>query len=161
MKRPTPTEKITYLQTFHNKNTGCWKYRMFWEVIVPTKTRKKSLINMGPEMHTFWEVHLSIVADDIWLRVRLRERQGKHRGNKYCLVTVVAERQRDALLWTDVTLSISCNKCHEWTSGWSSPMKECRATGRRKYAFPDPCVIFFFMFWYVLPPLTMVVTLCF
>ena len=34
-----------------------------------------------------------------------------------------------------------------------------RATGRRKYACPDPCVIvFFFMLWYVLPPLTILAT---
>ena len=38
------------------------------------------------------------------------------------------------------------DKCHEWTSGCTSPMNKCRAraTGRRKYAFPDPCVIVFF-----------------
>ena len=59
------------------------------------------------------------------------------------MVTVVAEGQRDALLWTDVTLSTSYNECHVWTSGWTSPMNKCRATGRRKYAFPDPSVIVF------------------
>ena len=82
--------------------------------------------------------HLSIVADDVRLWVRLRERQGKHRINKYCKCTVVAEGQRDALPWTDVTLSTSCNMCHEWTSGRTSMNK---FTGRRKCAFPDPCVM--------------------
>ena len=47
--------------------------------------------------------------------------------------------QKDALLWMDVTLNTSYNKCHECMS----PMNKCRATGRRKYAFPDPCVIVF------------------
>ena len=89
-------------------------------------------------------MHLYIVADDVWLWVHLRDRQGKHRGNKYVIVTVVAQGQRDALLWADVTLSTSYNKCHEWTWGWTSPMNKCRATGRRKYAFPDPCAIVFF-----------------
>ena len=105
-------------------------------------------------------VHLSIVADDVWLWVYLRGRQG--REYKYCKVTIVADGQRDALLWTDVTLNTSYNKCHEWTSGWTSPMNKCRATGHRKYEFPDLCIIvFFFMLWYVLPPLTMLVTLVF
>ena len=98
---------------------------------------------MCPETHTFWDLYtLSIVADDVWLSVRLRDRQGKHRGNKYCTGTVIAEVQRDALPWTDVMLSTSYNKCHEWTSGWISPMTKC--TGRIKYAFPDPCVMVFF-----------------
>ena len=59
------------------------------------------------------------------------------------MVTFIAERQRDALLWTDITLSTSYNKCHKWTSGWIS-MHKCRATGCRKYAFTDPRVIVFF-----------------
>ena len=28
-------------------------------------------------------------------------------------------------------------------SGWPFSMNKCRSTGRRKYALPDPCVIFF------------------
>ena len=76
------------------------------------------------------------------------------------MVTVAAEMQRDALLWTDVTFSTSYNKCHELTSGWTCPMNKC--TGRRKYAFPDPSVIVFsFMQWYVLPPLTIFGTFVF
>ena len=35
------------------------------------------------------------------------------------------------------------NKCHEWMSGRTSPINKCRATGRRKYAFPDPGVFFY------------------
>ena len=50
--------------------------------------------------------------------------------------------QRDALPWSDVTLSTSYNKCHEWTSRGTSPINKC--TGRRKYAFPDPCLLDFF-----------------
>ena len=69
-------------------------------------------------------VHLSIVADDILLWVRLHDKQGKHRGNKYCMGTVIAKGQRDALLWTGIMLSTSYNKCHEWTSGWTSPMNK-------------------------------------
>ena len=90
------------------------------------------------------------MADDVWLWVCLRDRQGKHWGNKYCMGTAVAEGQRDALSWTDLTLSTSYNMCHEWTS----PMNKC--TGRIKYAFlgPSVMVFFFFMLWYVLPPLT-------
>ena len=75
--------------------------------------------------------------------------------------TAVAEGQKDALPWTDVTLSTSYKKCYEWTSRWTSPMNNYMATGRRKYVFPDPCVIFFFMLRYVLPPLTILVTLVF
>ena len=54
--------------------------------------------------------------------------------------TVVAEGQRDALPWTDVT---SYNKCHEWTACLTAHMNKCRATGRRNYEFLDPCVIVF------------------
>ena len=89
-------------------------------------------------------VHLFIAADYVWLWVRLRDRQGKHRGNKYCMVTVVAEGQKEVLLWTDVTLSTSYNKCHECTSGWTSPVNKC--TDRRKYEFPDPCVFLIYYF---------------
>ena len=92
-------------------------------------------------------VHLSIVADDVWLRVRLRDIQDKHRGNKYCMGPVISEGQRDALPWMDITFSTSYNMWHEWTSGWSSPMNKC--TDRRKYAFPDPCVMVFFFFFHV------------
>ena len=123
--------------------------QIFWEVVVPTKTRKKKSNKHGSgNAYFLGYVLLSIVAD-IWLWVRLRNRQGqgKHRGNKYCMVTVVAEGQRDALLWTDVTFSISYNKCHERMSSWTSPMNKSRATGSRKYAFPDPSVIVFFFFF--------------
>ena len=108
-------------------------------------------------------VHLSIVADDVWLRVRLRDSQGKHRGNKYGMDTVIAEGQRDALLWTSVTLSTSYNKCHEWTLSLTSPMNKCRATGRRKYAIPDPCVIVFFfpLLCFVLTTLRILATFVF
>ena len=74
------------------------------------------------------------------------------------------QRAERCFPWTDVTLSTSYNECHEWTSGWTSPMYKCSVTGRRKYAFSDPCVFvffFFFMLWYVLPPLTILVTLVF
>ena len=57
--------------------------------------------------------------------------------------TVGAEGQRDALPWTDITLSTSYNKCQEWTSGWTSSMNKC--TGRRQYAFLDPCVMVSFL----------------
>ena len=102
-------------------------------------------------------VNLSIVADDVWLWVRLNDRQGKHRGKKYCIGTVIAEGQRDALPWTDVTFSTYYYKRLEWTSGWTSPMNKCRATDRRKLRFRSHVgpitVIIFFILWYVLPPL--------
>ena len=121
------------------------------------KKKKKSNKHGSENAYFLRSVHLSIVADDVWLWVRLRDIQYKHRGNKYCMCTVVAEGQRDALPWTDVTLSNSYNKCHEWTSGWTSPMNKCTATGHREYVFPDPCVIVFFMLWYALPPLTIII----
>ena len=115
------------------------KSQIFLEVVVPPKQEKKGPINMSPESHTIWDnVHLFIVADDVWLWVHLRDRQGKHRGNKYCMVTVVAEGYI-------TTLSTSYNKCYEWKSGWTSPMNKC--TGCRMYAFPDPSVIFFFKYY--------------
>ena len=94
-------------------------------------------------------VHLFIMSDDVWLWLRFRDRQGKHRAKKYCMSPVVAKGQRDALPWTDVTLSTSYNKCHKWMSSWTSPMNKCRPTGHRKHAFPDPSVIIFSMLWYV------------
>ena len=128
----------------------------------PPKQDKRSNKHDSGNAYILRYVHLSIVADDVWLWVRLRDRQGKHRGNKYCMGTVVAEGQRDALPWTDVMLSTSYNKYHEWTSCWTSPMNKCEATSWWKYAFPDPCVVvFFFMLWYVLPPITILGTFAF
>ena len=127
--------------------------RIFWDVVVPTKTRKKSNKHGSGNAYFLRSVHLSIMADDVWLWVRLRDRQGKHPGNKYCMGTVIAEGQRDALRRADVTLSTCYNTCHEWTTGWRSPMEKFRATGRIKYVFPDPYAIVFFILWYVLPPL--------
>ena len=141
-------------------------------------------------------VHLSIVADDVWLWVLLRDRQGKHRGNKYCVGTVVAEGQRNALPWVDVTLSTSYKQFVMnglpvehllWTSvglqaqniSVSRPMCNClflccdvyyhlsqywallflaimnKCIKLRKYAFPEPCLLYFFYFlsWWVLLPL--------
>ena len=78
------------------------------------------------------------------------------------MVTVVAEGQRDALLWTDVTLNNSYYKCHECTSGWTSPMNKCRATKSQKVCVSGPkCNGLFFMLWYVLPPLIILGTLAF
>ena len=125
------------------------------------KKKKKSNKHASRKVNFLRSVHLYIVADDVWLWVPLRDRQGKHRGNKHCMGRVVAKVQRDALLWTIVMLSTSYNKCHEWTSDWTSPMKKCRATGRRKHAFPDPCAILFSVLWYVLLRLTIFVTLVF
>ena len=114
--------------------------------------KKKSNKHGSRNAYFLWYVHLSLVVDVVWLWVHLHDRQGKRWGNKFCMVTVVAEGQTDALLWTDVTLSTSYNKCHECTSGWTFPMNKCRTTGHRKYAFPDPCVgpnCLFFILWYV------------
>ena len=116
--------------------------QIFWEVVEPTKTRKiKSNKHGSGNAYFLNSVYLFIVADDVWLWLLLHDRQGKQRGNKYCMGTVVAEGQRVALPWMDITLSTSYNKCHEWTSCWTSHMNKCRATGHRKYEFPDPCVI--------------------
>ena len=37
------------------------KCQIFWEVVVPSKTRKKSPINIGLETHTFWVLYMSSV----------------------------------------------------------------------------------------------------
>ena len=139
------------LYQHHMVIQGVKKCRIFWEVVVPTKKRKKSNKYGSGNAYFLSSVHLFRVADDVWLLVYLRDRQGKHQGNKYCMGTVVAEGQRDPLPWTNVTLSSSYNKSNEWTSGWTSPVNKC--TGHRKYAFPDPSVIVFFppILWYVLP----------
>ena len=111
-------------------------------MVVPTKTRKKSNRHGSGNSYFLRYLHLSTVARDVWLRVRLRGRQGKHRENKYCMGTVVAEGQRDAFAMDGLHIEhLLYNKYHEWTP---SPMNKCRATGRRKYAFPDQCVIVFF-----------------
>ena len=58
------------------------------------------------------------------------------------MVTVVAEGQRDAFAMDGLHIEhLLYNKYHEWTP---SPMNKCRATGRRKYAFPDPRVMVLF-----------------
>ena len=69
----------------------------------------------------------------------------------------------DAVPWADVILSNSYNKCYEWMLVWISTTNKCRATGHRKYAFPDPRVIVcvFLMLCYVLPPLTELYTFVF
>ena len=129
---------------------GDKKFRIFWEVIVTTKTRKKKS-NKYESGNAYFlsSVHLFIVTDEVWLSVRLRDRQGEHRKNRYFMGRVVAEGQRDALPWTNVTLSTSYKKCHGWTSGWTSPMNKYLEL--RKHTFPDPCLLdFFFLFWWVL-----------
>ena len=93
-------------------------------------------------------VHLSIVADDVWLWVRLHDRQGKHQRNKYCKGKVVAEGQRNALPWTNVKFL--------WQVSWMDvrlniPYEQMYRS--LKVSFPDPSVIvffFFFMLWYIL-----------
>ena len=47
----------TRTRTHTHTHKGVLKVSNFWEVVGPTKTREKSLINMGPEMHTFWVLY--------------------------------------------------------------------------------------------------------
>ena len=51
------------------------KCPIFCEVVVPTKRMKKSNKHGSGNAYFLRYVHLSIVADDVWLRVRLRDRQ--------------------------------------------------------------------------------------
>ena len=141
------------------------KCRIFWEVVVPTKTRKNSNKHGSGNAYFLRSVHLSIVADDATFGCE----------STFMIDKVIIEEtntvwaqscprdpsgQRDAFRWTDVTLSTSYNKFHEWTSGWTSTMN--KYTGRRKYAFPDPWVmVFSFMLWYILLPLTILDTFVF
>ena len=74
----------------------------------------------------------------------------------YCKGTVVAGGQRDALSWTDVTFSTSYNKCHEWTSGWTN------VQGAEILRFQTlNVIVFFYILWYVLPPVTILDTFVF
>ena len=43
------------------------KCRIFWEVVVPIETSKKSPINLGPETHTFWVMYTCSVTQDVRL----------------------------------------------------------------------------------------------
>ena len=127
------TWQINSLKEWHSSWITLYIYTECYEVsnilrggsTHQNKKKKKSNKHGSEKAYFLSSVHLFIVADDVWLWVRLRDRQGKYRGNKYCIGTVVAEGKRDALPWTDVTLSTSYNKCHEWTSGWTSPMDKC------------------------------------
>ena len=111
------------------------------------QNKKKSIIHGSGNAYFLRSVHLSIVADDVWLWVRLRDRQGKHRGNKYCMGRVVASEIRQGK-WVH---------CRGRTSRWAPPQTSVM-NGRQverllwtsvqvtdsTYAFPDPGVMVFF-----------------
>ena len=101
---------------------------MFWEVVVPTKTRKKITINMGPETHTSWVLYTC----SLWLKTKVSSIM---RGSTYHNV-----KKKDYYTWVRKRiLSAICTLVHRKRSTWH-PFMALVIGGAQRDVRPWQCI---------------------